>query len=119
EDYAGAAGELRLSVTGRAPGPEFKRVLIDVQIQSALGMFFAAKFRAAVLYRIHEKTGDLNAIKEALVQYRRARTAWAEMAQGPAHVYVSDITVGEHPQLRGHWIDRLPQIDRDIENMEK
>jgi hypothetical protein len=119
EDYAKAAHISGWIGTGSAPGPEFKRLLIDVEIQSALGIFFAAKFRAAVLYRIHERSGDLTALKEALVQYRRARTAWAGMAQGPGRVYVTDITVGEHPQLRGHWIDRLPQIDRDIENMEK
>jgi hypothetical protein len=34
-------------------------------------------------------------------------------------VYVSDITVGELPQLRGHWIDRLGAIDADIVLMSK
>jgi hypothetical protein len=33
-------------------------------------------------------------------------------------VYQRDITVGEHPQLRGHWLDRLPAIDRDIASLE-
>jgi hypothetical protein len=27
---------------------------------------------------------------------------------------MSDVTVGELPQLHGHWLDRLPAIDRDI-----
>ena len=27
---------------------------------------------------------------------------------------MTDITVGEEPQLRGHWLDRLPAIDADI-----
>jgi hypothetical protein len=39
----------------------------------------------------------------------------AEEAKG---VYMSDITVGEHPQLRGHWLDRLPAIDRDVAALE-
>src|SRR5206468_1547693 len=30
---------------------------------------------------------------------------------------VDDITVGEHPWLRGHWSDRLPAIDEDIARM--
>jgi hypothetical protein len=30
-------------------------------------------------------------------------------------VYVSDITVGELPQQHGHWADRLPAIEKDIE----
>jgi hypothetical protein len=31
---------------------------------------------------------------------------------------MADITVGEHPQLRGHWLDRLPAIDKDIAALE-
>ena len=27
---------------------------------------------------------------------------------------MSDVTVGEQPQQHGHWLDRLPAIDRDI-----
>ena len=28
--------------------------------------------------------------------------------------YLTDITVGEEPQLRGDWLNRLPAIDKDI-----
>ena len=45
--------------------------------------------------------------------------AWAELANSAKGVYMSDITVGEHPQLRGHWLDRLPAMDADIALMEK
>ena len=34
-------------------------------------------------------------------------------------MYVADITVGELPWLRGHWVDRLPAIDADIALLEK
>ena len=91
---------------------------IDVAIQSGLGRFFAAKFRAGVLYAIHERTGDRAALEEALRYYRGARGAWAELAE-KAKVYVPDITVGELPWLRGHWLDRLPAIDADIALLEK
>jgi hypothetical protein len=121
EGYAKTASD-SLAKAGDKAGnnvkrPEFRRMAIDVEIQAGLGIFFGAKFRSAVLYRIYEKTGDLNALEQALTQYRRARAAWADMAQGPGRAYVPDITVGEHPQLRGNWADRLPAIDRDIENM--
>ena len=96
--------------------PAFRRMAIDVEIQAGLGLFFAAKFRTAVLYRVHE-TGDLSALKEALLQYRRARGLWADMSHGPGKAYVHDITVGEHPWLRGHWLDRLAEIDPDIDHM--
>jgi hypothetical protein len=96
-----------------------RRVDIDVAIQSGLGQFFAAKFRAGVLYGIHERTGDRAALEEAIKSYRAARAAWAGLAETAKVVYVPDITVGELPWLRGHWLDRLPAIDSDIALLEK
>src|SRR5262249_45815178 len=92
---------------------------IDVEIQAGLGRFFAARFRSGVLYRIYEKTHDRDALEASVKQYRAARAAWAELANRAKGVYVSDITVGENPQLRGHWLDRLPAIDRDIAEIAK
>ena len=94
--------------------PQYRRLAIDVAIQAGLGHFFAAKFRAAVLYRIFEKTGARAALDAALEQYRKARAAWLEFANLAKDVYMSDITVGELPQLHGHWLDRLNGIDQDI-----
>jgi hypothetical protein len=91
---------------------------IDIAIQSGLGKFFAAKFRAGVLYSIHERTGDRFALEEAIKYYRAARTAWAALAEKAKGVYVADITVGELPWLKGHWLDRLPAIDADIALLE-
>jgi hypothetical protein len=96
-----------------------RRVDIDVAIQAGLGTFFAAKFRAGVLYAIHESTGDRVALEEALGYYRTARAAWAGLSHKADGVYVADITVGELPWLRGHWLDRLPAIDADIALLEK
>jgi hypothetical protein len=97
--------------------PEYRRFVIDVAIQAGLGNFFAAKFRGAVLYRIYEKTSDRAALEESLLQYRKAAAAWAQLADRAKGIYQTDITVGEHPQLRGHWADRLPAIRKDIELM--
>jgi hypothetical protein len=120
DDYAAAAtrhlAQAALRARGQA-GAEYRRLAIDVAIQAGLGHFFAAKFRSGVLYRIFEKTSDRSALEAALDQYRKARAAWAEFASQTKDVYMSDITVGELPQLRGHWLDRLPAIDRDISGL--
>jgi len=108
EDLAGAAQPVK-----------DRRVDIDVAIQSGLGRFFAAKFRAGVLYAIHERTGDRAALEEAIKFYRVARTAWSGLAERAKGVYVADITVGELPWLRGHWLDRLSGVDADIALLEK
>jgi hypothetical protein len=122
EDYAAASMKHLAQFEAQASGksrPEYRRMAIDIAIQAGLGRFFGAKFRSGVLYRIHEQTGDRTALEESLKQYRAARAAWAELAGRAKGVYAPDITVGEHPQLRGHWLDRLPAMDEDIAAMAK
>ncbi len=122
EDFAGAAAKnLKEAETraGTRSNPEFRRLAADVAIQSGLGQFFAWKLRAAVLWALHERTGDSPALQEALKAYRAARAAWAEMANGAKGIYAADITYGMVPHMRGHWLDRLAAIDEDIADMEK
>jgi hypothetical protein len=92
----------------------YRRATIDAAIAADLGRFFGAKIRAGVLYRIFERTGDRAALDASLTQYRAARDAWAALAARTKGVYRDDITVGELRQLRGHWTDRLADIDADI-----
>jgi hypothetical protein len=98
----------------RKDSPEYRRLTIDIAVTADLGRFFGAKFRAGVLYCIFEQTGDRGALEQALKSYRAAREAWAAAAARTTGVYMADITVGELHQLRGHWADRLADIDADI-----
>lgn len=117
EDYAQTAREkltqAKRSATNKET-PAYRRLIIDVELQAGIGEFFGAKFRSGMLYRIYEQTGDPAALAACLAQYRKARAAWAALANEAKSVYMSDITVGEHQHLRGHWLDRLPAIDHDI-----
>ena len=117
EDYAGEAGRQLAaaeSQAARKDRPEYRRATLDIALQAALGRFFGAKFRAGVLYRIHEQTGSRAALDAALERYRAAREIWSDLANRAKGVYLPDITVGELRQLRGHWLERLPDIDKDI-----
>ncbi len=91
---------------------------IDARIQAGLGLFFAGKLRAGVLYSIYNTTGDRSALEQAIQVYRAARAAWADLAELAKGVYVPDITVGER-NLRGHWLDRLAAFDADIADLEQ
>ena len=116
-----SAGHLKeaLGRAGNRDEAAYRRLAVDVAIQSGIGRFFAWKFRAAVLWGIYEHSGEASALDEALKAYRTARGAWLEMAGGAQSVYVADITFGLERQLRGHWVDRLTAIDQDIADMEK
>ncbi len=94
-----------------------RRLVLDVAIQSALGRFFAGKLRAAVLYELATQVGSQVLLADALEAYRAARAGWADAAEQSSGAYVADLTFGPEPFLRGHWSDRLAQIDRDIEDM--
>ncbi len=98
--------------------PILRRMAMDVDIACGLGLFFAWKFRAAVLYALYEQSGQNAALQEAVKAYRTARQAWAASAGRAESVYVRDITFGQDRHLRGHWSDRLEAIDRDIADME-
>ena len=117
EDYADAASSnlarTQKLTEGKAKA-EFRRMFIDVSIVIGLGRFFAAKFRAGVLYGIFEQSHERRALEESLVYYKKARGYWVELANRAKDVYKPDITIGENPVIRGHWLDRLPAIDADI-----
>jgi hypothetical protein len=120
EDYADAAAKQLVQAEARAEGKkraEFRRMDIDVAMVVSLGRFFAAKFRSGVLYAIFEQSGDRTALEESLSYYRKARSFWAELANRASDIYKPDITIGENPVIRGHWVDRLPAIDEDITYM--
>jgi hypothetical protein len=117
EDYAGA-GRMALaqadaSAIGRGTAA-YRRAKVDILIQVKIGEFFAAKLRSGVLYRIFEKTKDRAALDASIKEYQIARSAWADAAKVGTGIYMTDITLGEEPQLRGHWADRLPAMDADI-----
>jgi hypothetical protein len=107
------------SKTRDVRSPEFRRLAVDVAIQSGLGKFFAAKFRAGVLHALFLRSGDQAALAAALKANRAARAAWAELADTAKGVYREDITFGPEYFQRGHWLDRLPAMDADIADMEK
>jgi hypothetical protein len=97
--------------------PEFKRMVVDVALQIGLGKFFAYKLRAGALFSIYENTGDAMALEQTLIAYRTARNHWVKLADTAKGIYKSDVTAGELSYLRGHWIDRLPVIDEDIDHI--
>ncbi len=105
--------------SGADRAAELSRIATDVQIHTALGRFFAAKLRSATLYTLYARTENRAALEKALQEYKHARATWSQLAQGPGRAYVSDITIGPLPHQRGHWADRLPAMDRDIEAMER
>jgi hypothetical protein len=122
EDFAESADKNLADAKAKSKGkkkPEFRRMAIDVAIAVGLGRFFGAKFRAGVLFGIFKQSGDRNALELSIKTYYKARNHWIELSEIARDVYKHDITVSELDVLRGHWLDRLPAIDEDIDFMKK
>lgn len=94
--------------------PEFRRMEEDALIQNGMGVFWAAKLRSAILYELFQRTGEPEAGRLAIEHYKKARAAWASLAERANAVYASDISYGGVPMRRGHWSDRLAGIDADV-----
>jgi hypothetical protein len=99
--------------------PEYRRWHVDITAQLWIGRFFANKFRAALEYTLYELTENINLLHEAIAHYRKAKAAWEEVVKETRGVYREDITFGFMPHMRGHWADRIDDINDDIANMEK
>ena len=95
---------------------EVRRWIVDVRILAALGRFFAGKLRSAVWYELHRATGERASLQRAVDHLAAARDAWSDAAER-ASVYVPDLTFGPEARLRGHWVDRLPAIEADLQDM--
>jgi hypothetical protein len=113
-----ALAEARTLLDTRAAEPEFRRIEEDVLIQSGIAQFFAGKFRAGVLWRVHMFSGNRDAGQAAIAQLTAARNAWATMAQRAAGIYRERITYGD-AQISGHWLDRLPAIDAEVAELKR
>lgn len=121
EGAANAATTYLADADGRIADPRqpsYRRLAIDVRLQSALARFFAQKLRAGVAYALFIRTGQRQRLIESIDAYRSARSTWVEAAEQATGVYHEDLAIGGEPFLRGHWSDRLPAIDVDLADME-
>ena len=108
----------RAAAGPRSRTPELRRTEEDILILNGLGLYFANLFRAALLYSIHQQTGDPAAATQSIAAFRTSRDAWAAMATRAQRVYAADISYGAPPSRRGDWADRLPAIDQDLAALE-
>ena len=98
---------------------EYRRWQLDVTILSGLGQFFAGKISAATSWREFERTGSQEDLQRAVAHYTRVRDEWAALAKAAKGPYADDITYGTARHMRGHWMDRLADIEGDLEDMKK
>ena len=114
-----ALAKAKKSAAGRMSSPAFRRAEEDILILNGLGRYFASLFRAALCYSLFQSTGDKQIAAEGLKFYRSALESWRAMSTQAKSVYVSDVSYGSTPNRRGHWMDRIPEIEKDVAALEQ
>jgi hypothetical protein len=92
---------------------------IDIEIQAALGRFFAAKLRAGVLMALFEQSQDWRAIRECVAQNYAALHHWQGIVAKAHGVYAGDLSVSDRFTEQGAWKDRINPLNADIAQLEQ
>jgi hypothetical protein len=122
ESMATTAAQYLAKAVELAEDPQaanFQRFVTDTRMLVHIGQFFANKFRAALSYALSERTGDTAELERALDFYKLAREHWVKVVAISQDKYEADISFGYTGPVRGHWADRLPAIEADIQAMER
>ncbi len=99
---------------------EFLTSGIDFKILKNLALFHSEKIKSAVNLSLYQKTERINYLKQAHNYYLKARKYWEEIVAVSDGVYNDDLIFGTGvgPGRKGHWKDRLIEINRDLEKLE-
>jgi len=115
--FAQAAKDVRRFVAeaernaGPHPGKEFASTIVDLKILADLATYHSHRVQAGLSYLLFEKTGDLNALDDAIQHEQEATEAWAGIVHDAGDVYNFDLMMGVRKyDLSGHWRDELVKL---------
>ncbi len=117
-DRLAKQAEEEMSAARSSGGPltavSFRRVAVDVAAQAGIARFFAGKFRAGIAYSLFKRTHEARFLADAVASYQSAREAFASVVSVTSGAYQRDLAFGNRISEHGHWADRLPAIDEDL-----
>jgi len=105
---------------GPHPGKEFASTVVDLKILAGLAAYHSHRVLAGLSYVLFEKTGDLNAMDDAIRHEQEATDAWAGIVHDAGDVYNSDLMFGVRKyDLSGHWRDELVKLNDGLAALKK
>ncbi len=110
--------------------PEFLMTEKDLRIVAQLARYHAEKTLAATQVSFYHRTHETGRLKRALEHIQKAARAWQTIVNLTDGAYSNDLVFGYSEQRapsidgvirahHGHWKDRLPEIRRDVADVEK
>lgn len=96
-------------------GPEGRGLAIDTTIQAHLGQMLAHRLRAGIRFALFQRRQDARELRAALDELTRSRDALRRVVAVADAVYFRDLAFGDRPTERGHWRDRIMQLDDELD----
>ncbi len=112
---------------GNKSDAEFLATQLDLSVHAWLAQFHAEKTMAAMQLGFFQTTGESGRLPVARDHMQNARSAWQRIVAATDGVYHNDLVFGHTKGSKrsrgshyhsGHWKDRLPEIDADIEDLD-
>lgn len=98
---------------------EFRGTALDFRLLAGLADFHAERITAGVHRAFYTQTREPGRVIAALQHMRRAREEWRALAEAAAGIYHDDLLFGRRGRGDcGHWRDRLPVVDADVQALE-
>ena len=99
-----------------------KLIINDFMMLAQMARYHSSKTQAALYLSMYNAKGDASYAKSSLNIMAQAKEYWQKLCDLGA-VYADDLCfqlgTSQHNCLRGHWRDRMPEIERDIAQLEK
>ena len=124
--FAQAARDV-LELAGRAEkaagaeaGREFVSTVTDLKMLAHLARYHSWRALGGVRWALYERSGDLNALDDAIGFEARAVAAWEDLVRAAGDVYTDDVALGGRGHdMAGHWRDELVKLRRGLAELKK
>jgi len=114
-DVLELVGQAEKQIAGRK-GKEFVSTMVDLRILANLALYHSHRARAGFCWALFQRSGDVNALDDAIGHEGRAVGAWEAIVAAAGDVYHDDLMMGRRRSgLSGHWTDELASLKRGLE----
>ncbi len=105
---------------GNHRNKEFDSTIVDLKILAYLAMYHSHRPQAGVSYALFKRSGDINALDDAIEQETKAIDAWSKIVDAAGDVYNYNLMMGrQSADLCGHWRDELVKLKNGLDEIKK
>ena len=103
---------------GEHRNKEFNSTIVDLKILAYLALYHSHRARAGLSYALFTRSGDINALDDAIRLEGDAIGAWGKLVEAAGDIYNENLMMGRaSANLTGHWRDELPKLNAGLDKL--